>query len=98
MLFVIILSNMVTGHDCWEVEALTGFMQTVVAVYGYNHVVAVDMALLKYVQREGPVLKCDTCSAKEMEQMNRCTRRTLDKQTNGKKHNATHGGCRRRSC
>ena len=35
------------------------------------------MALLKYVQREGPVLKCDALSRKEPKHVNKCVRQAL---------------------
>ena len=39
---------------------------------------SVDMALLKYLQREGPMLKCGTLSKKETEQVNERMRQTLE--------------------
>ena len=48
------------------------------------------MALLKYLQRDGPVLKCGTLSKKETEQVNE--RRALDEEAKvGKKRSATRG-------
>ena len=35
------------------------------------------MALLKYLQQEGPVRECGTLSKKETEQVNECVRRVL---------------------
>ena len=52
--------------------------------------VAIDMALLKYLLREGPVLKCSTLSKKETEQVNECVRRALDEEAKvSKKRSAT---------
>ena len=39
---------------------------------------SVNMALLKYLQREGPMLKCGTLSKKETEQVNERVRQTLE--------------------
>ena len=38
---------------------------------------SIQLALLKYSQREGPVLKCYTLSVKETKQVNEHTRRSL---------------------
>ena len=51
----------------------------------------VDMALLKYLQREGPKLKCGTLSKKETEQVNERMRQALEEAKVGKKCSATHG-------
>ena len=39
------------------------------------------LTLLKYLQREEPVLKYETLSVKEMERVNGCARLALDEQT-----------------
>ena len=50
--------------------------------------------LLKYVQREGPVLKCDALSRKETKHMNKRARQTLmpgEQSKVGMKHSVTRG-------
>ena len=52
------------------------------------------MTLLKYVQREGPVLKCDALSRKETKHMNKRARQALvpgEQAKVGMKHSATRG-------
>ena len=50
---------------------------------------SVDMALLKYLQKEGPMLKCGNLSKKETEQVNECIRQALEEAKVGKKCSAT---------
>ena len=52
------------------------------------------MVLLKYVEREGPVLKCDALSKQEIEHVNKRVKQALvpgEQAKVGMKHCATHG-------
>ena len=56
----------------------------------FNH----EMALIKYVQREGPVLRCDALSRKETEHVNERMRQALmpgEQAKVGLKRSATRG-------
>ena len=52
---------------------------------------SVDMALLKYLQRERPMLKCGTLSKKETEQVNERVRQALEEAKVSKKRSTTRG-------
>ena len=60
------------SHNCWTACTL----------------LSVDMALLKYLQREGPMLKWGTLSNKETEQVNERERQTLEEAKVDKKRSA----------